>query len=131
MSWQPSGFQPTGWQPEGWQPGDGVSLFAGTIADILLAKNSGSHTYDLSVYFEGATSYAISPAVEAGWSFNVLTGVLTIDTDEADTFGPYVITASNSNGSDDSNAFSVSVAVVKILRVIKSMRAPRILFRMS
>lgn len=79
------------------------------IDDILLQINTGNHQFDLSVNFLGETSYAISPAVEAGWSFNTNTGVLVVDTDDADDFGPYIVTASNSAGDVDSNAFSVSI----------------------
>lgn len=84
-------------------------VFAGTIADISVNKDSGTYQYDYSSYFTGATSYSISPAVETGWSFNTSTCVLTIDTDDANIFGPYIITATNAGGTDDSNAFSVTV----------------------
>ncbi len=58
---------------------------------------------DLSGYFTGATSYSIAPLVEAGWNFDTGTGILTVDTDVASSFGPYVVTGTNIDGSDDSN----------------------------
>lgn len=112
MSWQPTGVQPEGWQPEGWQPEEEVAqapVFSGTIANISRLYDTGIHSYALGAYFSGAASYAIAPAVQTGWSFNVSTGELTIDTDEADTFGPFTVTATNDEGSSDSNAFTVRV----------------------
>jgi hypothetical protein len=86
-----------------------VPVLLGSIPNLSAAYDSGTHQYDLSVYFNGATSYAIDPAVEAGWSFNTGTGVLTIDTDAESTFGPYTVTATNDNGDRESNEFTVSV----------------------
>jgi len=85
-------------------------VFSGTISDISVDQDSGVHQYNYSSYFTGATSYSISPAVETGWNFNTSTAVLTIDTDDADAFGPYTITGTNAGGSDASNAFSVTVS---------------------
>lgn len=81
------------------------------IPNIAKPEDTGTYEFDLSVYFTGATSYAIDPAVETGWDFNTSTGVLTIDTDDTSTFGPYTVTASNDDGDTDSNAFSVYVVV--------------------
>jgi hypothetical protein len=80
------------------------------IPNLAAAFDSGEHEYDLSVYFSGATSYAISPAVEDGWDFNTSTGLLTIDTDDEDTFGPFTVTASNDDGETPSNEFTVRVS---------------------
>lgn len=87
-------------------------VFAGTIADISVTYDTGTHTYDLSTYFTGATSYSISPTVETGWSFNTSTAELIIDTDDISSFGPYTVTGTNIGGSDSSNAFSVVVAEI-------------------
>lgn len=78
-----------------------------STADLF---NTGTHAYDLSLYFSGATSYSISPAVEPGWTFVTGTGVLTIDTDANGIFGPYTVTATNPVGSKASNIFTVTVA---------------------
>ena len=96
-------------------------IFAGTIPDISVTFNTSTYQYDYSTYFTGATSYSIAPAVEAGWSFNTGTGVLTVDTDALGTFGTYVITGTNAGGTDDSNAFSVVVAEA----VVKAGGAPK------
>jgi hypothetical protein len=80
------------------------------IGNISAGFDTGTHEYDLSGYFTGETSYAIAPAVETGWSFATDTGLLTIDTDDEGTFGPYVVTASNNTGDTDSNAFTVKVS---------------------
>jgi hypothetical protein len=88
-----------------------VPVLMEQIANIAVGFDTGTHQYNLSLAFTGATSYAIAPAVETGWSFDVNTGVLEIDTDDAGTFGTYVVTASNAAGDTDSNAFTVSVLV--------------------
>jgi hypothetical protein len=70
--------------------------FSGTIPDISVRKNSGIHTFDFSAYFENTTLYAIAPSLPDGMTLNTATGVLTIDTNEADvgkTDG-YVVTGS-------------------------------------
>ena len=87
-------------------------IFVGTIPDISVTYNTGTYQYDYSTYFTGATSYSISPAVEAGWSFNSSTGVLEIDTDDINTFGPYTITGTNAGGDTASNTFSVTISAV-------------------
>jgi hypothetical protein len=95
-------------------PSASPPVFSGTIPDITRNQNTGSHQYDLGAYFSGATSYSISPAIETGWVFDTGTGELTIDTDAVGVFGTYVVTATNINGTDDSNAFSVTVAAVAV-----------------
>lgn len=85
-------------------------VLLGLIPNISAAANSGTHQYDLGFYFSGATSYAIDPAVESGWSFDTGTGILEIDTDDEDTFGPYTVTATNAQGDTESNAFTVRVS---------------------
>jgi hypothetical protein len=113
MSWQPQGWQPDGFQPEGWQPGSvsGASppVLLGSIPPASFRWETDEHIVNAGAYFSGATSYTISPAVETGWSFNTSTGVLTVDTDEIDSFGPFTVTASNLDGNTVSNAFSIQV----------------------
>lgn len=87
-----------------------IPVAVGTIPNLAAPYNSGTHDFDLEGYFTGETSFSISPTVEAGWSLNTSTGVLTIDTDAAGLFGPYTVTATNSAGSTDSNAFYVNVS---------------------
>lgn len=83
----------------------------GQIPNLSAQYDSGTHQFDLSEYFANADTYAIDPAVETGWSLDANTGILTIDTDVEDTFGPYIVTATNGNGDTDSNAFTVKVSV--------------------
>jgi len=85
-------------------------VFAGTIPNISATEGDSDVITDLSTYFSGATSYSISPAVEAGWNFDTVTGILTVDTDDVNTFGPYTVTGTNAAGSDNSNAFSVIIS---------------------
>lgn len=85
-------------------------VFAGIIPDITATFGDSDAVTDLSTYFTGATSYAIAPAVETGWTFNTSTGVLTVDTDEANTFGPYTVTGTNAGGDTASNAFGVTIS---------------------
>jgi len=84
-------------------------IFAGTIPDISLTEGGPSTDYDLSVYFTGAASYAIDPAVEAGWAFNTTTAILTVVPDTVGTYGGYIVTATNPGGTVDSNSFGVTV----------------------
>ena len=84
-------------------------VFAGTIPDISITEGAAATEYDLSTYFTGAASYSIAPAVEAGWSFNTSTGVLTVDPLVVGVYGDYTVTATNAGGNTDSNAFGVTV----------------------
>jgi len=99
-------------------------VFSGTIANISEDFDTGTYQYDISTYFTGATSYSIAPSVEAGWSFNTSTGVLTIDTDDQNTFGSYVVTGTNAGGDTDSNAFFVTVSEVALGGVRKRKIKP-------
>lgn len=84
------------------------------IPNISAGFDTGTHQYDLSAYFVGSgLTYAIDPAVEIGWTFDTGTALLEIDTDDASSFGPYTVTASNGNGSVDSNAFFVYVTTLR------------------
>jgi hypothetical protein len=87
-------------------------VLLGNIPNLRERQNSGSHQLDTGSYFSGATSYAIDPAVEAGWSFDTGTGLLTWDTDAVATFGTYIVTATNAQGDTPSNAFSLEVYAV-------------------
>lgn len=86
-------------------------VFSGTIPNLSYNFDSGTHATDLSLYFTGATSYSISPSLESGWSFT--SSVLTVDTDDVGTFGPYTVTGTNAGGDTASNAFSVTVSAVE------------------
>lgn len=91
----------------------GVEVFAPIllgIPNLSAAFDSGLHQFQISDYFTGATSYAIDPAVEAGWDFDEDTGELEIDTNDEDTFGPFTVTATNDEGSTESNEFTVRVS---------------------
>ena len=92
--------------------GVAAPVFSGTIPNITGDEGDADIVTDLSAYFSDATSYSIAPAVEAGWNFDTITGILTVDTDEVNSFGPYTVTGTNASGSDDSNAFSVIISTV-------------------
>ena len=89
-----------------------LPVFTGTVPDFSETFDTGTFQFDIGAYFTGADSYAIAPSVEVGWNFNTSTGVLTIDTDDAQTFGDYVVTATNAGGDTDTNAFGVIVSDV-------------------
>jgi hypothetical protein len=128
VAWQPPGHEATGWQPDGWQPdaeGTDPPLLVGSIPNFSETENTGTHQYDLSAYFLGADTYAIAPAVETGWSFDTGTGVLEIDTDALGTFGPFIVTATNANGSTPSNEFTASVVAVAVVTEQPAGRARR------
>lgn len=84
------------------------------LPNFAAGSATGTHAYDLADYFTGETSFSIAPAVEAGWTFNTGTGVLTIDTDADGTFGPYTVTAINGAGSTAGNTFTVKVSASTI-----------------
>jgi hypothetical protein len=104
-----------------------VPEVAGVIGNISAPFDTGEHEYDLSQYFAGASSYAIDPALETGWSFNTSSGLLTIDTDDEGSFGPYIVTATNASGGVDSNGFTVKVSQSSVyaLRGIRNARGIR------
>lgn len=89
-------------------------VFSGNIPNISQNQNTGQYNYNLATYFSGATSYSIAPALEPGWSFDVGTAILSIDTDAVGVFGTFTVTATNANGSTPSNAFSVEVDAVAV-----------------
>ncbi len=100
--WKSGVWATTVWADDVWQEGLAAPSFTGTIPTL-------TETTDLSTYFSYATSYSIAPAVESGWSFDTVTGVLTLD-DVEGTFSGYVITGTNASGSADSNSFNVEIA---------------------
>jgi hypothetical protein len=100
------------WGPIWAEEASSPPVFSGTIPNISRNQSTGTHTYQLGGYFSGATSFSIAPAVESGWTFNTSNGELVIDTDAVGVFGTYVVTGTNSEGTADSNAFSVTVVAV-------------------
>jgi hypothetical protein len=84
-------------------------VFTGTVDDIRVREKSGTYTYDYSGYFTGTVdSYSINPAIPTGYSFDTATGVLIVDSKYKGVFGGFVITATNTGGSDSTNSFTVS-----------------------
>lgn len=97
-------------------------FFDSAVAPVLVDQvpnfsarfDSGAHVFQIEGYFTGETSFALDPPVETGWSFDTDTGELTIDTDDDGIFGPYIVTATNTAGSTDSNPFTVKVSDASI-----------------
>ena len=106
--WVDGAWVDAGWDSNAWFSSAAPTLI-GSISNKSVGSNTGTHTYELGLAFFGATSYAIAPAVEVGWTFNTSTGQLVIDTDDDNVFGPYTITATNASGNIDQNAFTVGV----------------------
>lgn len=80
----------------------------GTIPDRVA---TGTHTFNVSTYATGQTSYSYTP-LTTGVSFNTATGVFTFDSSVlSGTTGPYRVTFTNSAGSTQSNTFTDTVAV--------------------
>jgi hypothetical protein len=122
----PPGHLPDGHLPDGHLPEAGdVPTLLSSVPGMRERQNTGTHQLDVSQYFSGADSYAIAPAVEAGWTFDTNTGLLTIDTDVVGTFGPYVVTATNAAGNADSNAFTVEVYALSSTGGKPKPRKPR------
>lgn len=86
----------------------------GQIPNLSAAFDSGTHTVQLGDYAANFDSVSISPAIEAGWTFNTTTGELVYDTDDEATFGAYTLTFTNANGDTDSNAFTVKVSTSSV-----------------
>lgn len=88
-----------------------VPVATATIPNLSYSASSGIQTYAAGTAFSGATSYSISPGLDAGITFNTANGIITTDTGVASvsTHGPYTITGSNTNGSVVSNSFTLSV----------------------
>lgn len=108
MAYQVGPFQPF----PAFQQGAAPPYLLANIPNLRERLNTGTHQLDVSQYFLGADTYAISPSIEAGWSFDTNTGLLTVDTDAVGNFGPFTITATNAEGDTDSNAFSVEIYAV-------------------
>lgn len=88
----------------------GAPVRLGDIGNLRMVKDRPAYTFDLGSVFSGTgIAYSIAPAVEAEASFNTSTGVLTWNPLNAGDFGPYTVTATNSSGATDSNAFTVTV----------------------
>lgn len=82
-----------------------------SIPNLLYTTATGVKTYDTSTNFSGGSTYALSPAADAGISLNTANGLLTIDTGVATiaVHGPYTVTATNGNGSTPSNTFTITI----------------------
>lgn len=100
-----------------------VPQFSGPIPNVLVVVDTSTHAFDLGAYFSGPTEYALSPTAEVGWTFDTGTGLLTIDTDDDGSFGPYVVTGTNATGSAVSNAFLVTVAPVPMGTMVAPLSA--------
>jgi hypothetical protein len=83
-------------------------LFAGAIPSQSYARNVTIPTFAAGSYFQGATSYAIVGTLPAGLSIDSTTGVISGTPVEA-IVQPLVVRATNSDGSTDSNLFTISV----------------------
>jgi len=113
-AWAEGSWVDASWVVGAWDQAVSPPVFSGTIPDISLTESATTTDYDLSTYFTGAVSYAIAPAVESGWTFNTTTGLLTVLPDTVGSFGPYIVTATNTGGSTPSNSFGVAVTAVEI-----------------
>jgi hypothetical protein len=83
--------------------------FNGPIGDVSTQIDA---TLDTSVYFGNApTSYAISPAAPTGFTYNTVNGQFSVvvATSGLGLFGPFIVTATNAQGSRASNSFNFTV----------------------
>jgi hypothetical protein len=80
------------------------------FSNITIRANSGIYSFDLSVFFDLGISYSIS-ALDTGFTFDPVHGVLTVDSATASvaTHGPITVTATNINGSTDGTPFTVEL----------------------
>jgi hypothetical protein len=85
------------------------------LPNISEVANTGAYSYELGDNFIGGSEYAISPALETGWSLDDETGEFAIDTDGIGVFGPYTLTVTNAFGEIDSNTFTVSITALAYL----------------
>lgn len=85
----------------------------GNIPSQSYTQNTGTQTLNTAAFFVNATSYAISPALPAGATFNTSTGVISWNTATValGSYGPFTVTATNNMGSTPSNAFTLAEVV--------------------
>jgi len=83
--------------------------FSGPIGNHSYTQNTGNQTLNAGAFFNGATSYSISPSPDTGITFNTGTGVITTNTATTalGSHGPYTVTGTNSAGSTNSDAFTL------------------------
>ena len=104
---------------------DPPPTFAGTIPDITIALGYFDTVTDISTYFTYPTSYSIAPAVETGWTFDTITGILTVNPNTAGQFIGYVVTGTNASGSVDSSNFNVTITNTPTKRTFTTARENR------
>lgn len=94
--------------PGGGGGGGTAPVFAGSIPNY---SDYLDYTVNASAYFTGATGYSISPALPPGITLNTGTGLITVATGTVGvgSYGPFVVTGSNTSGSAPSNSFSLVV----------------------
>lgn len=86
-------------------------VFSGTVPDQDYTEGVLITSLDTSTYFSGSpTSYALTGTLATGLSFNTSTGVLSGTPTVVGATAGYYVTATNADGSDDTNTFSITVA---------------------
>lgn len=96
-------------------------LFSGFIPNFSFARNVTIAPVDVSVYFAGATSYAVLGTLPAGLSFNSLTGVISGTPVAGGETQALVIQGINTAGATNSNQFSMSVVAASAACVPKTI----------
>lgn len=84
-------------------------LFTGFIPNFSFARNVTITPVDVSIYFAGATSYAVLGSLPAGLSLNSATGVISGTPVTGGEVQALVIQGINSAGTNSSNQFSISI----------------------
>lgn len=103
-----------------------VSQFAqapinvGIIPNFSFARNVTITPVDTSVYFAGATSYAVLGTLPAGLSFNTTTGVIS-GTPVQGEVQSLVVQGINSDGVTNSNGFSITIIAASAVCVPKTI----------
>lgn len=88
-----------------------VPSFLGNTPNLSYSANTGIQVFSAGLLWSGATSFSIAPATDAGITFSTVTGAISTDTAVASiaTHGPYIITATNTNGSRAGNSFTITI----------------------
>lgn len=96
-------------------------IFSDIIPNYSFARNVTITPVDTSVYFAGATSYALLGTLPAGLSFNTATGVITGVPVTGGEVQALVVQAINSAGATNSNQFSISIVAASATCVPKTI----------
>lgn len=96
-------------------------IFSGVIPNLSFARNVTITPVDASVYFAGATSYALLGTLPAGLSFSTTTGIISGVPVTGGEVQALVIQGINSAGATNSNTFTISIVAASAVCIAKTI----------